>query len=163
LGSGVLNPNAAFPYESVYTSTHALLMQEARDEVLALYRSQGIDKDPSWTDPEDHISLELTFMQVLCERCAEAVEIKDDKRARALIRTQYGFLTNHLLSWVPRFCIDVPRYAVSGLYHGFADLTSAFLEDDKALLEDIAKASGIELEQSEPTPISTDSKEETHA
>lgn len=158
LGSGVLNPNAAFPYESVYTSTHALLMQEARDEVLALYRSQGVDKDPTWTDPEDHIALELAFMQVLCERCAEAIEAADDEAARALVCTQHGFLTAHLLEWVPRFCIDVPRYATTDFYRGFSNLTAAFLADDKTLLEDIAEASGIELATANAQP-----KEEPHA
>ena len=30
-------------FESVYTSEKRLLMQEARDEVLAIYRSAGLD------------------------------------------------------------------------------------------------------------------------
>lgn len=161
LGSGVLNPNAAFPYESVYTSTHALLMQDARDEVLALYRSQGIDKDPAWTDPEDHIALELAFMQALCERTAQAVEDADDPRAFELVKTQYGFLTNHLLRWAPRFFIDVARYATTGLYHGFAALAATHLDNDRALLEDIAQASGINLDV--PTAAEPEPQGERHA
>ncbi len=146
LGSGVLNGNAAFPYESVYTSTHALLMQEARDEVLAIYRSQGVDKDPSWTDPEDHISLELEFMKVLCERTARAIEECDDERARALVKTQLSFLTAHLMPWVPRFLADVSRFAGTDFYVAFARLADAFLADDLELLEDVARSSGIEPE-----------------
>lgn len=161
LGSGVLNPNAAFPYESVYTSTHALLMQEARDEVLALYRAQGIDKDPAWTDPEDHIALELAFMQALCERTARAVEATDDARAFELVKTQYGFLTEHLLRWAPRFLIDVPRYATTGLYRGFAALATAHLENDRALLEDIAQASDIDLDA--PATAESEPQGEHHA
>ena len=146
LGSGILNGNAAFPYESVYTSTHALLMQEARDEVLAIYRSQGVDKDPSWTDPEDHIALELEFMKVLCERTARAIGEGDDEGARALVKTQLAFLTDHLMPWAPRFLGDVPRFAGTDFYVAFARLADAFLADDLELLEDVARSSGIEPE-----------------
>ena len=45
LGNGVDAFAAAYPYESVYTSEKRLLMQDARDEVLAIYRSFGIDID----------------------------------------------------------------------------------------------------------------------
>lgn len=149
LGSGVLNPNAAFPYESVYTSKHALVMQEARDEVLAIYRSQGITKDESWKDPEDHIALQLQFQSTLCRRIAEAVAAGDDNRARELVRTQYGFLVHHMLDWIPNFCIDVPRYAKNDFYCAFAQLTVEFLNQERDLLEDIAAASGIDLKEVE--------------
>ena len=151
LGSGILNGNAAFPYESVYTSEKALVMQEARDEVLAIYRANGMDKDASWTDPEDHLALEFEFMATLCERTAQALEAEaaDDDAADPvqLVSTQYGFLVLHLQRWVPRFCIDVPRFATSEFYAAAAQLAEAFLRDDQALLEDIAQASGIDLEE----------------
>ena len=148
LGSGILNGNAAFPYESVYTSEKALVMQEARDEVLAIYRANGMNKDASWTDPEDHLSLELEFMRTLCERTAAALESDDAAEdPAALVATQYGFLALHLLRWTPRFCIDVPRFATSEFYAAAGQLVDAYLAEDKALLEDIAQASGIDLEE----------------
>ncbi len=147
LGAGKLNPEAAYPYESVYTSTHALLMQEARDEALAIYRSQGIDKNDTWRDPEDHVALELEFMAILSRRTAQAITDADDDTARSLIATQHGFMTHHLLNWVPRFLVDVPRYARTDFYKAFAQLTDAFLSDDLGLIEDIAHSSGIDLAQ----------------
>ena len=48
------------------------MMQEARDEVLAVYRSEGLDKLPSWKESEDHIALELEFMAVLGDRIVTA-------------------------------------------------------------------------------------------
>ena len=39
IGHGVDAFSAAYPFESVYTSEKRLLMQEARDEVLAIYRA----------------------------------------------------------------------------------------------------------------------------
>ena len=57
IGHGVDAYSAAYPFESVYTSPKRLMMQEARDEVLAVYRSEGLDKLPSWKESEDHIAL----------------------------------------------------------------------------------------------------------
>ncbi len=146
LGSGTMNGNAAFPYESVYTSEHALLMQEARDQVLAVYRASGMGKHPDWSDPEDHIALELDFMRELCERTARAVEADDDSAAERLVAVQYSFLVLHLLRWAPRLCLDVERFCSTGFYAAAARLTAAFLSDEQTLLEDIAQASGIDLE-----------------
>lgn len=44
LGSGIDTYSAAYPFESVYTSEKRLLMSDARDEVLAIYRSCGPGK-----------------------------------------------------------------------------------------------------------------------
>ena len=41
IGSGNDGFSAAYPYESVYTSPKRLMMQDARDEVLVLYRAFG--------------------------------------------------------------------------------------------------------------------------
>ena len=73
IGHGVDAYSAAYPFESVYTSEQRLLMQDARDEVLAIYRSAGLDKKNSWKEGEDHVALELEFEQVLANRTAEAL------------------------------------------------------------------------------------------
>lgn len=62
LGSGIDTYSAAYPFESVYTSEKRLLMSDARDEVLAIYRSCGLEKSESWTVGEDHVAVELEFM-----------------------------------------------------------------------------------------------------
>jgi len=71
LGSGNNGYCAAYPFESVYTSEKRLLMQEARDEVLAIYRSAGLEKRKEWREGEDHIALELEYLNVLAGRAAE--------------------------------------------------------------------------------------------
>ena len=48
IGLGNDGFSAAYPYESVYTSPKRLMMQDARDEVLVLYRAFGLDKQESW-------------------------------------------------------------------------------------------------------------------
>ena len=68
IGHGIDAFSAAYPFESVYTSEKRLLMQEARDEVLAIYRSAGLDKQDTWKEGEDHIALELDFEQIMATR-----------------------------------------------------------------------------------------------
>ena len=61
-GHGYSGHAAAYPFESVYSSEKRLLMQSARDEVLALYRAAGLSKQESWKEGEDHIALELEYL-----------------------------------------------------------------------------------------------------
>ena len=92
IGHGVDAFSAAYPFESVYTSPKRLMMQEARDEVLAVYRSEGLDKLPSWKESEDHIALELEFMAVLGDRIVTAAEAADEAEVERLLSTQRNFL-----------------------------------------------------------------------
>jgi TorA maturation chaperone TorD len=137
IGNGMDGFSAAYPYESVYTSEKRLLMQDARDEVLAIYRSAGLEKGASWKDGEDHIALELEFEQVLCCRLAKALEEGDSKRAGELLCTQRNFLVDHLVSWVPGMTAEMKRFAHTGLYRGLASLTEGFLEADLVFLNEV--------------------------
>ena len=91
IGHGVDAYSAAYPFESVYTSEKRLLMQDARDEVLAIYRSAGLDKKNSWKEGEDHVALELEFEQVLANRTAEALRKGDEDTGGGMCRTVVRF------------------------------------------------------------------------
>ena len=136
IGRGLDSYSAAYPFESVYTSEKRLLMQDARDDVLAIYRSCGLDKDEGWTEGEDHISVECEFMQVLCNRTAEALEVGNEKRANQLIRTQRNFLTDHMCAWVRMMTADLKRFAQTDMYQGLAFLTEGFTDVDKSFLDE---------------------------
>ena len=137
IGHGVDAFSAAYPFESVYTSEKRLLMQEARDEVLAIYRSAGLDKQDSWKEGEDHIALELEFEQILIGRTVEALKKGDEDEAAALLATQKNFLDDHLAAWIPMMTADMKRFASTDLYRGLAHLTDGFLATDQAFLEDV--------------------------
>lgn len=140
LGSGIDTYSAAYPFESVYTSEKRLLMQDARDEVLAIYRSCGLEKSESWTVGEDHIAVELEFMRVLADRAAAALRAGDEERAFSQINTARNFMGDHLACWVPVFANEVRRFAGTLFYRSLADLTEGFLEEDAALLADLVAA-----------------------
>ncbi len=131
---------AAYPFESVYTSEKRLLMQEARDEIVEVYRRGGLQIDSGWTDPEDHIALELEYMQVMARRTREALEAGDaagDAHALELLDEQRAFLLRHLVSWTPFLVKDMERLAQTDLYRGLALLTKGFLAEDRRFLDSV--------------------------
>ena len=137
IGEGTDGKSAAYPFESVYTSEMRLRMQDARDEVLALYRSEGLNRTADWHDDEDHVALELEFMQFLCDKLAGAVQAGDFERAQATLATQEGFLTEHLCNWVPLMTADMRTFARTDFYKGLAAMTDGLLESDVEMLDDV--------------------------
>jgi TorA maturation chaperone TorD len=128
---------AAYPFESVYTSEKRLLMQDARDEILRIYREGGLEVQDSWPDPEDHVALELAYMQIMARRTGEALRAGDDAGALRLLGDQRRFLLRHLTSWTPLLVKDMERIAQTDLYQGLALLTKGLLAEDRAFLTDV--------------------------
>jgi TorA maturation chaperone TorD len=129
--------NPVFPYESVYTSPERLLMQQARDEVLAEYRQEDLARIVEFRQPEDHIAIELEFMAYLCQKTAEAVEAGNSAAAVTYLRKQKGFLDRHLLVWVPQFCEDLVQAATSDFYRGIARITREHLALEGETIDDL--------------------------
>lgn len=136
IGHGVNGYSAAYPYESVYTSERRLLMQEARAEVLATLRENELVRG-NWNEAEDHIALELEFMQRMALRAAEALDDAAEDEAVAYLRTSYDFLENHLLNWVPMLVADMRMHARTLFYQGLAQLTLGSLQEDEAVLREL--------------------------
>ena len=136
IGHGVNGFSAAYPFESVYTSERRLMMQEARAEVLQTLRENNL-KRGSWTEGEDHIALELEFMQRMALRAAEALSDNAEDEAIAYLRTSYDFLENHLLNWVPMLVADMRMHARTLFYQGLGQLTLGSLQEDEAVLREL--------------------------
>jgi TorA maturation chaperone TorD len=137
IGAGNTGYSAAYPYESVYTSPKRLMMQDARDEVLACYQAAGIAKQASWKEGEDHLALELEFEQVLIERTLEAYAVGDEEACVRLLLLQRGFLQDHLLAWYPMMAADMQTFPRTLFYQGVGKLTSGFLQSDLELLDEL--------------------------
>ncbi len=144
IGSGMDAFSAAYPYESVYTSPKRLMMQEARDEVLAIYRSQALDKAKTWKESEDHIAMECEFMAAMATRTAEVCREGGEDKVESLLRVQYNFLEDHLYAWTGMMTCDMRKFARTDFYKGLADYTDGFLTSDVELLKSVL---GIEDEQ----------------
>lgn len=136
IGHGVNGFSAAYPYESVYTSERRLLMQQARAEVLQTLRENEL-KRGAWNEPEDHIALELEFMQRMALRTADALKANAEDEAVAYLRTSCEFLNDHLLNWAPMLVADMQAHAKTCFYQGLGILTLGVLEEDGALLQEL--------------------------
>lgn len=143
IGHGVNGYSAAYPYESVYTSERRLMMQEARKEVLKTFRANHL-KRGSWTEGEDHIALELEFMQRLNLRAAEDLEKDDQDAALEELEKQLEFLRNHLLNWLPMLTADMHKFAHTEFYQGLATLTKGYVELDEKILSELVGESELE-------------------
>lgn len=137
IGSNTTSHSAAYPNESVYTSAEHLMMQDARDEVMALYHAQGFVNEDGWPNGEDHVAVECEFMARLARRAAEALEAGDEERALQTLRAQEGFLDVHLAAWAPLFCDEVQKFSRTGLYDGAAVLLRGFTAHDLAFLQEL--------------------------
>ena len=142
LGAGIDGHAAAYPFESVYTSEKHLLMEDARNQVLAIYRSMGLESADDWKEPEDHIALEFELMKIACDRAAEALRAGDEEAAVKLMTTQLNFAADHLLNWVPQFAHDVEHFAKTDLYRGLAHLTVGFVCEDAEFLKELLADEG---------------------
>ena len=137
IGHGNNGRSAAYPFESVHTSEKRLLMQDARDEVLAVYRANLLKKGEEWNDCEDHIALELEFMQVMSERTAKALKEGKEDEAVELLKTQRAFVGQHLANWVPMFVSDIKYFSQTDLYIGAGELLLGFVQTEVEALDDL--------------------------
>jgi len=137
LGAGLARGDAAFPYESVYTSPDRLVMQEARDQVLKIYREERLDRAEAFNEPEDHVALELEFMAYLCQKTTEALKAGDKVGTLGYLTKQKDFLEKHLIPWVPTFCADIQRIAQRDFYKAVARITVGYLGMEQELIGEL--------------------------
>lgn len=128
LAAGIYDGRSASPYESVYTGEEHLLMGDARDEIYRLFCQSGIAIQDRYHMPEDHISFELQYMELLCKRVSAAIragaaqEVVEEGYAQ-----QRAFLLSHLANWIPAFCDDIEDLARTAFYRGLGRYTRAWL------------------------------------
>ena len=118
-------------YESVYISPTAMIMQESRDQVLALYRKEGLERTPGLNVPEDHLAVELNFMGYLVGQARQALENNNRRLAGDYLNIADDFLSQHLLTWVPRLCQELEQTATSDFYKGIGKITGELLAFEK--------------------------------
>jgi TorA maturation chaperone TorD len=110
------------PWESVYTSPKRLMMQDAADQVLQLYREVGLSLKTPYVMP-DHIGTELNFLALLLQKSNSAT---DD--SEKLLRITDNFLNDHILKWVPDFTRDMENAAETRFYKSLADVTGSLVD-----------------------------------
>lgn len=140
LASGSYEDKAATPYESVYTSEEHLLMQDARDQVRALYRAARVMPNTNDTIPEDFAAFELDYMSALNDRMAAALSGASQDDPLALAQGQASFYRDHIANWMGMMLDDVDRVSTTPFYHAFARAFRGFIACEAGDVADLADA-----------------------
>ncbi|MEG0070944.1 MAG: molecular chaperone TorD family protein [Raoultibacter sp.] len=127
------------PFESVYSSPEKLLMQDARDEVVAAYQSEGLGVVEDFREPEDHVATEFEFMAYLCEKASAALATGDEQAVVHYQKAQCDFFQHHLASWVPAFCDDFEKQVTTLYYRGICALTRQQIAMDADFLASVSR------------------------
>lgn len=142
LAAGVFNKEVrtAIPYESVFTSEEHVMMGDARDAVVAVFREDGFMVNPSLHEPEDHVSFLLEYLQVMSERAVKLCQEGDVEGLARNVARQRSFIGEHLLNWLPLLAEIAQEYATLTFYPGVLLVAQGTLEQACGCLDDIAAA-----------------------
>jgi TorA maturation chaperone TorD len=124
------------PYASYFLNDKRLMGPEAV-AVRRVYAESGVASQKLGRAPDDHIALELAFMAYLSDEIADAFGQGDDDQCKGLRDVQNKFLKDHLLPWVPVFCLKVTAATQNEFFIELSSLTLACLESDQECLAGI--------------------------
>ena len=126
------------PWESVFVSGEPLLFQKSTLAVREAYRAAGFQAAGYPHEADDHLAIELAFMEALASRMGEAYAEADGARVGELARIQLDFLQNHLLVWVESCADQLRAYGkVSSFYPSFAALAALVCARDVDVLGEL--------------------------
>jgi TorA-specific chaperone len=129
------------PYASVYLSEWKRVMGEAWEKARIFMHEAGfgLPEEKENKQLEDHLSVELEFMQLLCRAAGKATRRKKKDRFRESLKLQESFLRDHLLTWVPKYCADMARVSQHRFYRAMAKITMSFLALEAAALKQLCE------------------------
>jgi TorA maturation chaperone TorD len=130
----------AAPYGSVYLEGKRQLMGDSTLDALSRYRKAGLKIASNFSDPPDHITVELEFMSYLVFKAIEPSVSLDTAEMVDFFETQKYFLKDHLEAWVFEFADAVEKNAATRFYRNLARATTAFLKDDCQAISAILSA-----------------------
>lgn len=132
IGTGKL---LAAPWGSVYLSKEHILFQKETLEVRDWYRRFGLEIEKKYTEPDDHIGLELGFIARLASLSLQALEANNRPDFESTLQAQYHFLSRHLLRWGPLWAEQVQKHAKTDFYRGVSHLVIGALQAAAEMLQ----------------------------
>ena len=125
----------AAPWESVYRSADHLLFDVQTLQVRREYERFGMPIPHLHTEPDDHLGLELRFIDYLCGIGLGALE-RDQPDVLDIVTTEIrSFVDNHLLRWAPECLRLVIDNARSDYYRGCAHLALGCLAHTSEVMQ----------------------------
>jgi TorA maturation chaperone TorD len=136
----VLGKQSVSQYSSVYLSPEHLLKQDSWSYAKSFYISNGFKVNDDCNIIEDHISIELQFMGLLCNQISEKLHIGDFDTSEKLLKSQHEFYLNHMKKWVPYYCnkiISKEEELHTRFYTSFAHLLKGFIVEDIQFIREL--------------------------
>jgi TorA maturation chaperone TorD len=109
------------PYASYYLT--GFLHEKPLARLRQTLRSIGAERDPSVSEPEDHIAALMDVMVGL---------ILGTFAGASGLEAQKAFFRDHIESWAPYFFKDLEKAKTAGLYRHVGTVGREFLEIEKA-------------------------------
>ncbi|MBI3592224.1 MAG: molecular chaperone TorD family protein [Nitrospirae bacterium] len=116
---GPKNP-PALPYASFYLSESKAMMSDVTIDVRKIYLNAGMAVKELYSFPDDHIGIELEFLQYLTEKIIDSFEQGHRDEASRLYEIREDFLKDHMALWAPLFADKVIEEAPDDFYKGAA-------------------------------------------
>ena len=126
--------NAAYPYETVYTTGRKTLSGGDAEGISSLYREWGFRPTRYRIAADDHIACELEFLQYLVGQEILAFREGDDEAFERARKAELDFLEQHPLKWIELFAKNIERLSETGFYPAVAQMTKGWLVLDQAYL-----------------------------
>jgi TorA maturation chaperone TorD len=114
-------------WESVYFNEGRTIFQEQTLQVRQWYRRFGVEPEKLYSEPDDHIGLELSFLAYLAKLGLQALEENDETRLEQTLQAQRQFIAEHPMKWVSDWSGLVNQHAKTDFYRGLALLTHGAL------------------------------------
>lgn len=137
----------AAPYGSVYLDGKRQLMGDSTLDVLGRYRRAGLKIASDFSDPPDHIAVELEFMSYLIFKAIESSGNSDTAKMVDFFETQKYFLEDHLGAWIFEFVDAVVKNAQTAFYLNLAKATAAFLKSDYNTISAVPVSGNLKSEK----------------
>lgn len=125
------------PWESAYITRDKSLFGEPAFQIRDKLAEFGLQYIHENTDPDDHIAIELEFMNYLINYTLSAKEDGREEEYAKGVYTQYWLMKEHLNRWITPFSKDILSSNTSAFYKGIALLLRLFIEEDFEYLKTI--------------------------
>ncbi|MDR7155724.1 TorA maturation chaperone TorD [Sphingobium xenophagum] len=124
----------AAPWGSVYSNKDRAVFQTETVGVKNWYKRFSLGLATEYNEPADHVGLEFSFLSHLSKLTIAASKQFDGEEVKRLIAAQRGFLTQHMLRWIPSWADAVEAHAQTEWFLGLASLSRAVLTEAKSFL-----------------------------
>jgi TorA maturation chaperone TorD len=152
-------PTQASPWESVYRSVDATLFSPDTLSVRRDYVEAGFIPSAYPQVADDHIGLELDFMQRLAQEALNAYSLSaassggDASGYSAFLRRSADFLDAHLLTWVEAFSQQIHQAAPDSFYQRASALLVGWLKLDRLILESTDPTPSFSVKACRKAPV----------